>query len=119
DDPEEPAGLPARADQAMKPYGWLAALALLAGAAPALSQPVAIALAIQAGQVGERYDGYMGFVVPPSPEVRRQIAAVNLRRRNPVHKGSAPWRSLLSAMFLVPIWPLEFSHGRRTGETHG
>ena len=66
----------------MKPYGWLAALALLAGAAPALSQPVAIALAIQAGQVGERYDGYMGFVVPPSPEVRRQVAAVNLRRRN-------------------------------------
>ena len=66
----------------MKPYGWLAALALLAGAAPALSQPVAIAQAIQAGQVGERYDGYMGFVVPPSPEVRRQVAAVNLRRRN-------------------------------------
>ena len=24
----------------------------------------------------------MGFVVPPSPEVRRQVAAVNLRRRN-------------------------------------
>ena len=64
----------------MKPYRWLAGVALLAGAAPALSQPLTIALAM--GQVGERYDGYMGFVVPPSPEVRRQVAAVNLRRRN-------------------------------------
>ena len=46
------------------------------------AQPAALAVAIQAGQVGERYDGYMGFVVAPSPEVRRQVAAVNLRRRN-------------------------------------
>jgi uncharacterized protein YdbL (DUF1318 family) len=38
--------------------------------------------AIQAGQVGERYDGYMGFVSAPSDAVRRQVAAVNLRRRN-------------------------------------
>ena len=68
----------------MKPTGWLLGLTLLAGAAPAPApaQPAALAVAIQAGQVGERYDGYMGFVVPPSPEVRRQVAAVNLRRRN-------------------------------------
>ena len=64
----------------MRPSGWLIGLALLAGAATA--QPAALASAIQAGQVGERYDGYMGFVVPPSAEVRRQVAAVNLRRRN-------------------------------------
>jgi len=66
----------------MKAGGWLFGLALLAAAAPAGAQPAALAFAIQAGQVGERYDGYMGFVVPPSPEVRRQVAAVNLRRRN-------------------------------------
>jgi uncharacterized protein YdbL (DUF1318 family) len=66
----------------MKPPGWLFGLALLAEAATARAQPARLALAIQAGQVGERYDGYMGFVVPPSPEVRRQVAAVNLRRRN-------------------------------------
>jgi hypothetical protein len=66
----------------MKPSGWLFGLALLAAGAPAAAQPAALALAIQAGQVGERYDGYMGFVVPPSPEVRRQVQAVNLRRRN-------------------------------------
>ena len=66
----------------MKPIGWLIALTLLAGSAAAPAQPAPLALAIQDGQVGERYDGYMGFVVPPSPEVRRQVAAVNLRRRN-------------------------------------
>ena len=66
----------------MTPPGWLFALALLAGAATAAAQPAALGVAIQAGQVGERYDGYMGFVVAPSPEVRRQVAAVNLRRRN-------------------------------------
>ena len=51
-------------------------------AAPATSQSSAIAQAIQAGQVGEKYDGYMGFVGTPSAELRRQVAAVNLRRRN-------------------------------------
>ena len=59
---------------------WLFGLGLFAGAA--MAQPAPLALAIQAGQVGERFDGYMGFVVPPSEEVRRQVAAVNLRRRN-------------------------------------
>ena len=66
----------------MKIAGWLIALALLAGPAPAPAQPAALGQAIEAGQVGERYDGYMGFVVPPSAEVRRQVSAVNLRRRN-------------------------------------
>ena len=66
----------------MRVIGWLIGAALIAASPPALSQPATLALAIQAGQVGERYDGYMGFVVPPSPEVRRQVAAVNLRRRN-------------------------------------
>jgi uncharacterized protein YdbL (DUF1318 family) len=51
-------------------------------AAPATAQSPAVAKAIQAGQVGERYDGYMGFVGNPSPELRRQVSAINLRRRN-------------------------------------
>jgi uncharacterized protein YdbL (DUF1318 family) len=50
--------------------------------APAIAQSPAVAKAIQAGQVGERYDGYMGFVGNPSPELRRQVSAINLRRRN-------------------------------------
>jgi uncharacterized protein YdbL (DUF1318 family) len=51
-------------------------------AAPAIAQSAGVAEAIQAGQVGERYDGYMGFVSNPSPELRRQVSAINLRRRN-------------------------------------
>jgi uncharacterized protein YdbL (DUF1318 family) len=47
----------------------------------AQSSPL-IARAVQSGQVGERYDGYMGFVTSPSPQLRRQVDAANLRRRN-------------------------------------
>ena len=64
----------------MRLIAFLVALAL---AAPAPAQPAAsLALAIQAGQVGERYDGYMGFAVVPSAEVRRQVLSINIRRRN-------------------------------------
>ena len=52
------------------------ALGPMPAAAQSLSQ------AIEAGEVGEKFDGYMGVVGAPSPEVRRQVAAVNLRRRN-------------------------------------
>jgi len=51
-------------------------------AEPAAAQSPAIAQAIQAGQVGERYDGYMGVLGDVSGEVRRQVSAVNIRRRN-------------------------------------
>ena len=67
----------------MKPIACLAAVALGWLAAPLAAQSSgALAFAIQSGQVGERYDGYMGFVSTPSAEVRRQVQAVNLRRRN-------------------------------------
>ena len=56
------------------------AAALLA--TPAAAQSPALSQAIQTGQVGERYDGYMGAVGNVSPEVRRQVNAINLRRRN-------------------------------------
>jgi hypothetical protein len=55
---------------------------VLLAAAPVAAQPAQLAAAIQAGQVGERYDGYMGTVGEPSPDLRRQVAAINLRRRN-------------------------------------
>ena len=52
-------------------------------AAPAPAQPApSLAVVIQAGQVGERFDGYMGFAVAPSAEVRRQVLGINIRRRN-------------------------------------
>jgi uncharacterized protein len=59
---------------------WIAAAAL--SVTPAMAQSPAVGQAIAAGQVGERYDGYMGFAGAPSPEVRRQVSAINIRRRN-------------------------------------
>jgi uncharacterized protein len=58
------------------------AVAALFASAPIAAQAPTLEQAIAAGQVGERYDGYMGFVGTPSPELRRQVQAINLRRRN-------------------------------------
>jgi uncharacterized protein YdbL (DUF1318 family) len=41
-----------------------------------------LAAARRAGQVGERFDGYMGYASTPSTVVQRQVAAVNIRRRS-------------------------------------
>jgi uncharacterized protein YdbL (DUF1318 family) len=46
----------------------------------AQSSPV-IVVARNAGQVGERFDGYLGYAMPPSPGLRAQVEAVNIRRR--------------------------------------
>jgi uncharacterized protein YdbL (DUF1318 family) len=52
-------------------------------AAPAVAQPSSLVeSAVAAGQVGERFDGYMGFTVAPSEPLRRQVQAINIRRRN-------------------------------------
>ena len=59
-----------------------AGIALLCASAAAAQSPAVVGGAIAAGQIGERYDGYMGAVSPISPELRRQVNAVNLRRRN-------------------------------------
>ena len=58
------------------------AAAALGGSAVAAQSPTLVPGAIAAGQVGERYDGYMGFAAPPSDALRRQVDAINLRRRN-------------------------------------
>jgi uncharacterized protein YdbL (DUF1318 family) len=57
-------------------------LALVTGAAPLQAQPSTLSAAIAAGQAGERYDGYMGTTATPPEDLRRQVAAINLRRRN-------------------------------------
>ena len=59
-------------------------LAVAAGAAasvPGHAQSPAVDAARQAGQVGERFDGYMGLAGAPSAVVRSQVAAINIRRR--------------------------------------
>ncbi len=52
-------------------------------AARVASQPVStLGHAIAAGQAGERFDGYMDAIGSASPGVRREISAINIRRRN-------------------------------------
>jgi uncharacterized protein YdbL (DUF1318 family) len=57
------------------------AVLLFALSAPASAQSGALIAAQQAGTVGERYDGYLGFAATPSSAVRRQVSAINIRRR--------------------------------------
>jgi uncharacterized protein YdbL (DUF1318 family) len=58
------------------------AAVLLAFAAPSPAQTSpAIQSARQAGIVGERYDGYLGLAARPPEVVRRQVGAVNIKRR--------------------------------------
>ena len=60
---------------------FLAAVALALGAPVAAQSPL-LAQAIHAGQVGERYDGYMGLAGAAPPQVQRQVRAINIQRRN-------------------------------------
>jgi uncharacterized protein YdbL (DUF1318 family) len=74
----------------------LLAFASLVAAVPALAQEgAAIVQARRAGLIGERYDGYLGFVANPSADLRRQVNAINIRRRSLYHdlasrKGVTP-----------------------------
>ena len=65
----------------MKHFWVLAAAGMTAVAVPSSAQTPAVDVARQAGQVGERYDGYMGTVGSPSPMLRSQVSAINIRRR--------------------------------------
>lgn len=58
----------------------LGALVLIAPAAAQQRDP-AYAAARAAGQVGEKTDGYLGYPVPPSPEIRRMAEDINIKRR--------------------------------------
>ncbi|MDR3402667.1 MAG: YdbL family protein [Chthoniobacter sp.] len=52
-------------------------------AAPAVAQvrdPV-YSSARSEGKVGEKVDGYLGFVTPPGPELKKTIEDINIRRR--------------------------------------
>jgi uncharacterized protein YdbL (DUF1318 family) len=66
----------------------------LAAAAPAASQSVqAIDAAKRSGIVGERFDGYLGLAARPSEDVRRQVGAVNIKRRS-LYTGLATRRGV-------------------------
>ena len=83
---------------------WWLLRRLLLTAALGMTAPVAAAEAqettiiVQArfvGSIGERYDGYLGIVGVASPSLRRQVAAINIRRRSlysslAVRRGATP-----------------------------
>ena len=56
------------------------AMLLAAAPAPAQNSP-AIVAARAAGQIGERFDGYLGYATSPDRGVRAQVVAANIRRR--------------------------------------
>lgn len=51
------------------------------GAALAQVRDPAYAAARAAGQVGEKMDGYLGYVTPPSPALRAVIEDINIKRK--------------------------------------
>jgi uncharacterized protein YdbL (DUF1318 family) len=58
-----------------------ATIALWAAMPAAAQSSPAIRAAKAAGQVGERYDGYLGFASYLPAATRREVEAVNIRRR--------------------------------------
>jgi len=61
-------------------WGALAALVLVAPASAQQRDP-AYSAARASGQVGEKVDGYLGFPVPPSAEIRRLADDINIKRK--------------------------------------
>jgi len=58
----------------------LAVAGMIPATAMAQRDPV-YAAARSAGQVGEKVDGYLGFVTPPSPELKAVIGEINIKRK--------------------------------------
>lgn len=98
------------------------ALLVVVVAAVGLAAPVAaqdrgaLGAAIQSGQVGERYDGYMGFASSPSAEVRRQVSAINLKRRS-LYLGLATQRHV-NAQVVGIATGCELIAGLRAGQSY-
>jgi uncharacterized protein YdbL (DUF1318 family) len=67
----------------MSPGRLLIAVGLaMAVAVPVVAQSSRAVVAARAtGTVGERYDGYLGYVAAPSADLRRAVDAVNIKRR--------------------------------------
>jgi uncharacterized protein YdbL (DUF1318 family) len=65
----------------MRVRDLIAAAAAFVGVS-ASAQPALLSQALEAGTVGERYDGYLGFATPPPEALRRQVSAINIHRRN-------------------------------------
>ena len=85
-----------------KPAAMLAgslALAVLAVSAPASAQQrdPAYAAARASGQVGEKTDGFLGYPVPPSAEVRKIGEDINIKRREVYAQKAAAQKATIDA----------------------
>lgn len=66
----------------MLKYGLIAAAVLAVTATSAYAQrDPAYAAARASGQIGEKMDGYLGFVGSPSPALRALVEDLNIKRR--------------------------------------
>ena len=61
--------------------GAIAGFALASSSAASAQGSPGFRAALRAGQIGERYDGYLAFAVAPSEALRREVVAINIRRR--------------------------------------
>jgi uncharacterized protein YdbL (DUF1318 family) len=59
----------------------IAGVALASSSAASAQGSPGFQAALRAGQIGERYDGYLAFAVAPSEALRREVVAINIRRR--------------------------------------
>jgi uncharacterized protein len=76
------------------PLAWALGAAVLVGtlalAPGALAQrDPAYQAARTAGQVGEQPDGYLGYVTPPTPEIRRLVLDINIKRKDAYAQSAA------------------------------
>ena len=60
---------------------WAMAAALSLAAPLAAQNTPTVTVGLASGAVGERFDGYLGYVTAVSPALRRQVDAINIRRR--------------------------------------
>ncbi|MFL6734878.1 MAG: YdbL family protein, partial [Sphingomicrobium sp.] len=81
-DQPEPRHLPDTEETVMRLVAPITGIALGLAAAVAAAQTPAIDQARAAGQVGERYDGYLGMSANAPATLRNQVAAINIRRRS-------------------------------------
>jgi uncharacterized protein YdbL (DUF1318 family) len=59
----------------------LGAIALTAAGAAYAQRDPAYSAARSGGQVGEKMDGYLGYVTPPSPGLRALVEDLNIKRK--------------------------------------
>jgi uncharacterized protein YdbL (DUF1318 family) len=67
-------------------------LPLVAAAGRVAQRDPAYAAAREAGQVGEKMDGYLGYVTPPSAALKAVVEDINLKRVRSIPKRPRPRR---------------------------